>query len=533
MISIPRLRSLVCASALAIAAAGASAETLRYAGTTAPLTFDPHATNDFVTAYIVRQTYESLVELGPDMELVPGLATAWEYKGNNTWRLTLREGVTFHDGSPMTADDVAFSVKRQASAKLYRALFGGIADAVVVSPTEVDVISKTPDAILPVKLTRAFVMSRAWATANGLEAVPELGKDGAEAHSLRNALGTGPMKLEEQIPGEKTTFVRNDAWWGSFGGNVDRAEYIAIGSAPTRLAALLSGEVDLITDLPLQDVDRVKSTAGFQIAQGPQRLFMQLEMDGTREQALETFDKAGKPLATNPFKDVRVRQAIAHAVDARVIVDRVMRGQAKAIGLPSAPGFYGYQADLDVPVAYDLDKSRALLAEAGYADGFVTTLNCPLERYVNAEETCKAAASLLARVGIDVKVNTMPWPAFAKLLVNGPDSSFHLIGAAGNSGDVQDTFVAVLATRNPDKGRGQQNWAMWTNPEFDAVTEELIQTFDPARRTELYRRGLQLARDNAHAVYLFQPFLTWAMVDGVKATARADGAVVLKDIVVE
>ncbi|WP_435170717.1 ABC transporter substrate-binding protein [Falsirhodobacter sp. 1013] len=516
-------------SALAIAS---HAETLTYAGTTAPLTFDPHATNDFVTTSLVRQTYESLVELGPEMELVPGLATEWTYRGDNTWRLVLRQGVVFHDGTRMTPADVVFSIKRQASSKLYQSLFGGIIGAVVVDDRTVDVISKAPDAILPVKLTRLFVMSEAWADANNIAAVPELGNDASEAFSLRHANGTGPMELELQEPGKQTILIKNPDWWGEFTGNVDRAEYTAIGSAPTRLAALLSGEIDLVTDLPLQDIQRVEGTDGLKIAQSPQRLFMELEMDGSRDQALDTFDKSGNPLPANPFKDIRVRQAVAKAVDSKLIVDRVMRGHAKPINLPSAPGFYGYQADLDTPRDYDLEGAKALLAEAGYAGGFTTTLNCPLERYVNAEEICRGAASMLARIGIDLNVKTMTWPEFSKILVSGPNSSFHLIGAAGNSGDVQDTFTAIISTRSPETGRGQQNWALWSDADFDAITDRLVTTFDGAERTALYREGLTIARDRVHAVYLHQPFITWAMRDGVDAKVRADSAVNLSQVTV-
>ncbi|RPE66639.1 peptide/nickel transport system substrate-binding protein [Pacificibacter maritimus] len=526
------LRTLLSVAIAATLPFSAAAETLKYAGSTAPLTFDPHATNDFLTTAIARQTYESLVELGPNMELIPGLATAWDYKGDATWRLTLREGVEFHDGTLMTAEDVAFSILRQSTSRRYKSLFGQITAANVVDDMTVDIVTSAPDAVMPVKLSRLFVMSKAWADTNGVLDVPDLGSDSTEAYSLRHANGTGPMILEEQIPGEKTTFVKNDGWWGTFSGNVDRAEYTAIGSAPTRLAALLSGEVDLITDVPLQDIERIESTDGFAVVEGPQRLFMELEMDGTRDIALATYDKEGNPLEANPFKDVRVRKAIALAVDSEAIVERVMRGHAKALSMPSAPGFYGYPEDMDVRQPVDYEQAKALLAEAGYPDGFATTLNCPLERYVNAEEICRASASLLARIGIDVSVNAMVWPEFAKMLVNGPDSSFHLIGAAGNSGDVQDTFAAVLHTRDTESGLGQQNWAMWSSPALDDTFAELVSSFDPEKRTELYRQGLKIAQDEQHAVYLHQPFITWAMDDVVNATVRADSAVVLSDVTV-
>ena len=243
--------ALLTSSAMSLAATGScGAASLRYGGTTPPLTMDPHATNDFVTAGIVRQTYDSLVGLDNAMELEPGVATAWAPVDPSTWRFTIRQGVTFHDGSPMTAEDVAFSIMRQKEAPLYKALYGGIKSATVVNPTTVDVVSATPDPILPRKMVRLFVMSQKWAAANGVEKVPDLGAQGTEAYTLRHANGTGPMKLVSQEPNQKTVFERNKSWWGTFSGNVDQATYSPIASAPTRVSALLSKELDLITDLP-------------------------------------------------------------------------------------------------------------------------------------------------------------------------------------------------------------------------------------------------------------------------------------------
>ncbi|CAH1653466.1 ABC transporter substrate-binding protein [Chelatococcus asaccharovorans] len=506
------------------------AATLRYGGTTPPLTMDPHVTNDFVTTALVRQIYDTIVDLQDDMQIGPGIATAWTYQGNNTWRFKIREGVKFQDGTPLSVDDIIFSIMRQKGSPLYTALFGGIKEAVKVDDTSVDVISNGPDPILPRKMVRLFVMSQAWAKANNVEKLPDLGAQGTEAYSLRHANGTGPMQLVSQDPGRKTVFARNANYWGPFPGNVTEAIYTPIGSSPTRVAALLSGELDLITDLPIQDIERVKSTPGFHIEQVPQQLSMFLEMDGTRDVALDVFDKSGKPLQANPLKDVRVRKALSLAIDSKLIVQRVMRGQAVPLSVGGAYGMDGFQKDLDTGRPYDVEQAKKLLAEAGYPDGFAIQLNCPLERYTNADEICRAVASMLARVGVEVRVKGMVWPEFARMLVNGPSSSFHLIGGSGNSGDLQDTFVSIMATRDKAKGRGGTNWAMWTNPEFDAVVDELVTTFDPAKRTELYRKGLTIARDQVQGIYLFQPVLSWGMKDSVSASARADAAVMLQKV---
>jgi D-alanyl-D-alanine carboxypeptidase len=323
---------------------------------------DPHATNDFVSAALVRQVYDSLVTLEDDMSLSPGIASEWDYRGDNTWRFAIRDDITFHDGTPMTVEDVVFSIMRQKESPLYRALFGTILEAKAVDGTLVDVVTDGPDAILPRKMVRLFVMSKDWASENGVAEVPDLGAQATEAYSLRHANGTGAMMLASHEPGTRVVFAKNPDYWSDFPGNVEEAIYSPIGSSPTRVAALLSGELDLITDLPIQDIERVEATDGYKVAQVPQQLFMQIEMDGTRDVALAVFDKSGEPLQANPFKDVRVRRAIAHAVDPQAVVERVMRGNAKVVGGPQALGIAGYQEDLTEPIAYDLDLRTPMLS---------------------------------------------------------------------------------------------------------------------------------------------------------------------------
>lgn len=526
-----RMLGAVAAAALLVAGA-AGAEPLRFAGATPALTMDPHATNDVVTTAVFRQVYDSLVGLGVEMDLVPGIATSWDYLGDNTWRFALREGVRFHDGSSLTAEDVAFSILRQKDSRFYRSLFGAITEVRIVDAATIDVISSEPDPVLPRKMARLFVMSRAWAEAHGVVEIPDLGAEGTEAFSVRNAMGTGPMRLISHDPSVETRFEAFAGHWDDAPGNVTTATYSVIGSGPTRVAALLSGEVDLVVDLPLQDIPRVQATPGFSVSQAPQLIVMQLEMDGSRDQALATFDRAGNPLAGNPFRDPRVRQAIAHAVDAPAIVERVMRGHARTVGIAATPGMGGYQADLDIRWPTDLDRARALLAEAGYGEGFVTTLNCPLDRYVNGEDICRAVAGMMARIGIEVRVNGMVWPEFARMLVNGPDSSFHLIALTPNTWDAQESFYGHMLTRDPEANRGFWNWALWSDPEFDAVALALPTVFDEAERTALYRRGLDLARERVHAVYLHQPMIVWGMRERVEAPIRADAAVTLQNVVI-
>ncbi|WP_209428109.1 ABC transporter substrate-binding protein [Pararhodobacter sp. SW119] len=526
-------RTLMGAAAvLALSLGSAGAESLRFAGATPALTMDPHATNDFTTTAIFRQVYDSLVGLDLEMELVPALADNWEYIGDATWRFTVREGVKFHDGSDLTAGDVAFSIMRQKDSRFYRSLFGSITEANVVDDRIVEVVSSAPDPILPRKMSRMFILSQSWAEENDAVEIPDLGAEGAEAYSIRNAMGTGPMQLVSHDPAGETHLTAFDDYWGDRPGNLTEATYLTIGLGPTRVAALLSGEIDLVVDTPLQDIDRIETSPDFSISETAQLLWMQLELDGTRDQALETFDRDGNVLDDNPFRDIRVRQAIAHAVDAEAIVDRVMRGHARVVGIASIPGFGGYQEDMDSRWETDLDRARELLAEAGYADGFVTTMNCPLERYVNTDDICRAAASMLARVGIDVRINGMVWPEFARMLVNGPDSSFHLIGMSPDSRDTQDAFTGYIMTRDPDANEGFFNWALFTDEEIDEKTRTLTETFDENERDELYRDLIERAKEQVNAVYLHQPAIVWAMREGVEAPIRADATVTLQNVTV-
>ncbi len=510
----------------------AGAASLRYAGASPPLTFDPDGTNDFATVAVLREVYDSLVGLSDTMQPVPGLATSWEREGSNTWRFHLRPGVKFHDGSPLTADDVAFSIMRERGSGYYSSLFGHIADVKVIDPLTIDVVSKAPDPILPAKMARMFIMSKAWSLAHGLQNIPNLGAKGSEAYSVRHADGTGPYMLKEQDPGVRTVLDRFPGYWGTAKGNVTQATYLPIGEAATRVAALLSGQVDLVIDVPLNDINRVKTTPGFALHQVPQMLWMQLEMDGTRDVALDVWDKSGKPLKANPFKDTRVRMAIAQAINVPLIISRILHGNGRVVGIPALPGTGGYDAALDKHWPFDPAHAKALLAQAGYPNGFITQLNCPTERYPSAEDVCRAVAGMLGRIGIEVRVNDMVWPQFARMLVNGPTSSFHLIGVA-SSWDAQDAFVSEMMTRNPKAGEGFFNWALWHNDQLDHIARELEVTFNPAKREALYKQGLTIGRDDVYAVFLFQPMLSWGSTTKVSGTVRSDSTLVLQNIVVK
>ena len=369
-----------------------------YASQGDPRTLDPHAMNEQLTLSIQTQIYDTLVGRGKNLELVPSLATSWENTGGATWRFTLREGVKFHEGQDFTAEDVAFSIERGKPGSQFRAFLAHITDVRIVDDFTVDVTTAEVDPLLPGKLSTLNIMDRDWAIANDSETVSDIGADAEEIHATRHANGTGPYRLRLREPGIRTELARNDDWWGENEGNVTEATYLQITSAPTRVAALLSGEVDMIMDAPLQDLPRIQSSPDLKVLQGPEIRTLLIGMDQHRDQPLHAFDGAGNPLASNPFKDFRVRQAVAHAINVDVLIDRVLRGNGVPAGIVSIPGLNGYDAELDRRPAFDLDKARSLMNEAGWGDGFRIGFLCPNNRYVNDTEVCRAIAGQLAQI---------------------------------------------------------------------------------------------------------------------------------------
>ena len=518
-------------AAISIPAANhAHAAKFVYASQGDPRTLDPHAMNEQLTLSIQTQIYDTLVGRGKNLELVPSLATSWENTGGATWRFTLRQGVKFHDGQDFTAEDVAFSIERGKPGSQFRAFLAHITDVAIVDDFTIDVTTAVVDPLLPGKLSTLNIMDRDWAIAHGSEAVSDIGADAAEIHATRHANGTGPYRLRLREPGIRTELVRNDDWWGENEGNVTEATYLQITSAPTRVAALLSGEVDLIMDAPLQDLPRIQSSSALKVLQGPEIRTLLIGMDQHRDEPLHAFDAAGNPLATNPFQDLRVRQAIAHAINVDVLIDRVLRGNGVPAGIVSIPGLNGYEAELDRRPAFDLDRARSLMSEAGWGEGFRIGFLCPNNRYVNDTEVCRAIAGQLAKINVEAQVDSVPRNVYFSRLLE-IDTSFYIIGLTASAYDTFDLLQSNLMTREPPDG--QVNFGRWSNPDYDAAVNALKSEIDPAKRRELYRQAITLARDDLADLRLYHQAINWAMKSGIDATLRSDNFVHLKWITVD
>jgi peptide/nickel transport system substrate-binding protein len=482
------------------AACPLAAKTLRFASAFDPQSLDPHALALQYQTRVVSQIYESLVFRDRSFAMEPALAVSWQQVDPKRWRFKLRSGVKFQDGTPFTADDVVFSIERALAKNSQRAFqLRGVLEARKVDDLTVDFLLAAPDAVLPEKLIYVGVMSKAWAAAHGV-LEPQNYNAKQETYAARNANGTGPYQLKSYESDVRTVLVANPHWWGQRG-NVDEAVYVVIQSDATRLAALVSGQVDFVIDPPFQDVARLKQEGRFKLAQMTDIGTQYLGFDQSRDE-LQFGDVKGR----NPFKDLRVRRAVYQAIDIDAIVAKVLRGQATATGSYLSRLVDGYVPDLDRRLPYDPAAARALLKEAGYPDGFGVTLDCVNVAFRAA--VCQAIAGMLAQVGI--RTTFQPWPTatFFPKLTQATTSFFEFGWSPGT--DAWPSLNATIRSYGSD-GAGTFNGGRYSNPRLDQVVDAIRVEPDISRRRQLVGDALRIMRAELPLLPLYRRTLTWVM----------------------
>lgn len=497
------MKAILLAAALAIASAASPAQSLRYATAIDASTLDPHAANLLATTRLTASVFESLVARDKNFRISPGLATSWTQPDALTWRFKLRRGVKFHDGTPFTADDVVFSVERtQHPLSQLKSSVEGVERAVKVDDLTVELKMKEPNPVLLSHLFQLRIMSRAWAVKYNVVA-PQNFSDKEDTYAARNANGTGPFMVTSRQPDVKTVLTANPAWWDNANperGNVKEVVWIPISSNSTRLAALMSGEVDVVVDPPVQDVRRLKTMPQLKIVEGREGRVVYLGFDVFRDELL--YGSKGK----NPFKDPRVRQAIAQAVDVELVREKVYRGLINPTFSIVAPGVNGYARDLDVRPKLDRERARNLLAEAGYPDGFDVNLDC-----VNQAPTadfCQALGPMLSQIGIRVTPTHIPNANFNPKIMK-MDTSMWLQGWGSVTHDSLYVLQSLLYTRG--EARGDYNLGRWSNPEFDRLVDRMRVEGDPAQRDKIIRDALAIVARELPILPLHQPVIPWAM----------------------
>ena len=508
------------ALALAFALSGAHAASVRVANQGDALSLDPHSLNEAVQLSFLNNVFEALVTRGKDLKLMPSLAVAWRLKSPTVWQFDLRPGVVFHDGTPFTADDVLFSLERaRGEGSDVRSQLGTVKAVRKTGPLQVEIDTTAPNPILPDVITNILIVSKAWAEANNaLRPVDR--RRGIENAASFKANGTGPFRVRERQPGVRTVLGVHARWWGSRQSNLDEIVFVPIANDATRVAALLSGEVDVIDPVPLQDMARVKAAPGLQVQQTPESRIVFLGFDQKRDELLVSSVK-GK----NPFKDQRVRQAVYQAIDIDTIAGKVMRGLARPTGAMVAEGIRGHTAAMETRLAYNPEAARKLLAEAGYAEGFEAGFNCPNDRYTNDAEICQAVAANLARVGIRLKVQSESKTTYFPRALK-RDVSMFMLGWSPAGYDAHNLLYTVLAT--PDGAQGQWNFGAYSNARLDALTSRIQTETNDGVRNALIAEALALhAKDVGH-VPLHQQVVTWGMKSHISAYQRADGFMLFK-----
>ena len=515
----------LAASGLFAAAAPASAVTFRYAFQGDVKSLDPYTLKETFAIAAHGNAYEGLTTRDKDLKIVPALAESWETPEPTRWRFHLRKGVKFHDGSDFTADDVVFSATRvRATGSDFASNLPKDAEVVKVDDYTVDFKLTSPNPILHYQFDNWYIMSKKWAEANN-SANPTPASATTPSYAALHENGTGPFIIESHQPGVKTVFKRAPNYWGKVEGNLDEAIFTTIGNDATRVAALLSGEVDWMDPVPLQDQQRVSASPNAVMMTGPELRTIFLGMDQTRDELLESNVK-GK----NPFKDVRVRQAFMTAIDENVIKSRVMRNQASASALMIAPQLFSLSDSFKRPPA-DPEKAKKLLADAGYPNGLEVGMDCPNDRYINDEAICQAVVSMLARAGVKVNLNAQPKAKyFAKVLkANGYQTSFYLLGWTPATLDSHNVLYEIMGCRNdPNSSRGGMNLGGYCNPKLDEITQKALVETDAGKRDQLIKEAFQVGIDDAGYIPLHQQALAWGVSKKVKLTQRPDNQLLLK-----
>ena len=504
---------LLVTAGLTLLAAGtvAQAETLRWARAGDSLTLDPHAQNEGPTHTLAHQIYEPLLHRDMKGQIVPGLATDWAALADDptTWRFNLREGVTFHDGAAMTAEDVVYSFERaQRETSAMKELLTSVASITAVDDTTVDITTNGENPLLINNLTNLFIMDKDWCIANGVED-PQDFDNGGDNYAVRNTNGTGAYMLTSRAEDEKTVLTANPNYWGigQFPLEVSEIVYTPIQSSATRVAALLSGEVDFIQDVPVQDLERVAGTDGMKVVKAPQNrtIFFGLNV-GDDDLTNDNIEGA------NPFADKRVRMAMDMALNRAAIQKVVMRDQSQPTGVIMPPFVNGWTPELDAVTPVDIDGAKALMAEAGYGDGFSITLHCPNDRYINDEAICQASVGMLGQIGIDVNLDAKPKAQHFPQIAN-RTTDFYMLGWGVPTFDSHYIFNFLVHTTTDN--RGSWNGTRYSNPDLDPKIVALESETDLDKRNSIIAEIWNQVNEDLIYLPLHHQILNWGMADSV------------------
>ncbi len=515
-----RTLSVLC---LIFATVGLSVSTdakpFRWASKGDATTQDPHGQDESFTKSINALVYERLLQPGKNMVPTAWLATSWKVVNPTTMVMTLRKGVKFHDGSILTADDVVFSFERAGKSKQYKTYTSSAGIVRKIDDHTVEFATASPNPSALASIAEIPIMSKKWAeNNNAMNPQDFTAKD--VPFAARNAMGTGPFILVSYQPGIKTVHKKNPDWWGikdgRFEGNIDSIQYRPITSDATRMAALMSGEIDFVPDPSLQDIARLRADRSLKVWDGDEARIISIALDQARDELLFA-DVKGK----NPFKDRKVRLAMYQAIDIDAIRTQIMRGLSTPTGIATPnPKVEGFPAALEKRHPYDVAAAVRLLTDAGYPKGFGFTLHCPNDRYVNDEKICIALAGMWARIGLTVKVDAMPK---AQYFARTPKKEFSacMQGWGDITGDAMFTMKPLFHSLN-DKGAGDTNYGNFKNVEVDDLIDRANMEMDAKKRQLMLNQVVEIIQREVLVIPLHRQVIPWVTRANVSLVHRTD-----------
>ncbi len=500
-------RSLVTAALLASTALPGFAQDLTIGRAAEPSSLDPQFSRTGPNQSTAQVMFGRLIEQDPNLAISPGLAVSWEAVDEDTWEIKLREGVTFHDGSTFNADDVIYSLDRTDEVPNSPAPFtdqvANIESVEKVDDYTIRINTTSPAPAMIENVGRVFIVNKETTE----------GATSEDFTSGKVAFGTGPYKFVEYNPGQNLVVEAYDGYWGEQP-EFETVDIRFISNDAARVAALLSGEVDLIDAVPPADLPRLESTEGIHVIEAPGGRVIYLGLSMRDDQAPGVTDLQGAPLAENPFKDARVRKAVSLMIDRDLMVDRILGGAGVPAGQIAAPPIGGYAEDLG-PDKPDIERAKELLAEAGYPDGFGITLYSSNDRFPGDADIVQALGQMLARGGLKVNaVETAPYNIYSGKATKGEYGAF-VFSLGASTPTAAPLLEGLIRTHDEETGAGAFNRVRYSNPEFDAALDAATQEFDPQKRNEMLAEATRLAFEDMPVVPLYWQDVYWAAKDGI------------------
>ncbi len=510
------LASLALAAALACFPHAALAQQQRdiSIGLQAAITsMDPHYHNLSPNNSLHRHVFEPLIAVDANGRLTPALATSWKALNDTTWEFKLRKNVKFHDGTPFTAEDVLFTFKRipnvPNSPSSFATFTKPIVEARAVDPHTLVLKTASPHVLLPSDLTSVRIVSKLHGEKAGTE----------DYNAGRAAIGTGPYKYAEYVPNQRVVLKANYGYWGGEE-PWDRITFKMLPSPAARVAALMSGDVQMIESVPTADIAKISADPRFNVVDKVSNRIIYVHLHQSSDKPPFTAAKDGRPLEKNPYKDARVRRALSMAINRDAIAERIMEKRAVPAGQLLADSFFGTSRKLRPP-KYDPEGAKKLLAEAGYPNGLALTLHGPSNRYINDEKILQAIAQMYSRIGLDVKVETVPPANYFTRATKG-EFGYMLLGWGTESNEQGSALRSLLATYDPDKGMGVTNRARYSNPAMDKVLQQALSTLDDKKREGLIQQAAEIAMGDTALIPIHFEVSTWATTKNMRYNARVD-----------